>query len=571
MVSGPGNIVINSVDGSQADAGSQIITEDDDTSAGTVFDLESGSFVDEYDNILDEIGNTISLEDGFNSIGDNILYEDAYIVENLDNGGIMRAETARDAVSGTNERSLTHVIVTKVATRPTSRHSKNLFLNLATKPFGNDNPLGGIQMEDTIFITLEEASALNDPDRNQMLLETGDLLVGEKETQRFVSDNIVLNGTPPLQTLYFLVLNGTDSDSSNDGDNIIMENSHATDVARLTTETSVFSNISSDIRNVGSLIIIDDETNDSTLQLSQLADFQFQNILRKEKIIFEQISSIRDIDFRNHILSEGQVGGDAPIRLESGTLSDSTITTEFLSLEDFSGSDGKYTNGGSNGESSNANAIEAEGIQLEDYGQIILEDGEYLGGETTKRTRFDLESNGAIITEDYSTNSRLELVTLEGGDNVVLEDSVTRDELIVDGIELEEGSGQNQGDNIILDGTDGDASNAGFKLKTELALEIDEFRSNPRYMALETTDIITSVGTIPLGNWTLNSISQGYQPVVPSAVITLTDAGDIALEDATDNSGGFLVLNSTSGSSTNAGSMFDLEKGTLNDVLLNSV
>ena len=56
-------------------------------------------------------------------------------------------------------------------------------------------------MEDTIFITLEEASALNDPDRNQMLLETGDLLVGEKETQRFVSDNIVLNGTPPLQTL----------------------------------------------------------------------------------------------------------------------------------------------------------------------------------------------------------------------------------------------------------------------------------------------------------------------------------------------------------------------------------
>ena len=350
-----------------------------------------------------------------------------------------------------------------------------------------------------------------------------------------------------------------------------MENSHATDVARLTTETSVFSNISSDIRNVGSLIIIDDETNDSTLQLSQLADFQFQNILRKEKIIFEQISSIRDIDFRNHILSEGQVGGDAPIRLESGTLSDSTITTEFLSLEDFSGSDGKYTNGGSNGESSNANAIEAEGIQLEDYGQIILEDGEYLGGETTKRTRFDLESNGAIITEDYSTNSRLELVTLEGGDNVVLEDAVTRDELIVDGIELEEGSGQNQGDNIILDGTDGDASNAGFKLKTELALEIDEFKVNPRYMALETTDIITSVGTIPLGNWTLNSISQGYQPVVPSAVITLTDAGDIALEDATDNSGGFLVLNSTSGSSTNAGSMFDLEKGTLNDVLLNSV
>ena len=54
-------------------------------------------------------------------------------------------------------------------------------------------------------------------------------------------------------------------------------------------------------------------------------------------------------------------------------------------------------------------------------------------------------------------------------------------------------------------------------------------------------------------------------------VFDLLKKGDIALEDATDNGGGFLVLNSTSGSSTNAGSMFDLEKGTLNDVLLNSV
>jgi len=362
-----------------------------------------------------------------------------------------------------------------------------------------------------------------------------------------------------------------------------MENSHATDVARLTTETSVFSNVSTDIRDRGDLIIIDDETNDSTLQLSQLADFQFQDILRQDKIIFEQLSSIRPIDYRNHIMLEG---GEAPIRLESGTLTDSEIDTEFLSLEDFSGSDGKHTNGGSNAESSNANAVDAEGIMLEEYGQLQLNGtdsdssnaGNHILQETDKRNKFDLESNGAIIAEDYSTNSRLELLTLESGtgamsgrDNIVLEDAVTRDEKIADGIELEEGTGQNQGDNIILNGTDSDSSNAGYKLKTELSLEVDEFKINPRYMALETTEIITSTGTIPLGNWTLNSISQGYQPVVPSAVITLTDAGDIALEDATDNGGGFLALNSTSGSSTNAGSMFDLEKGTLNDVRLNSV
>jgi len=518
--------------------------------------------------------------------GDSILYEDAYIVTNQDNGGIMRAETARDAISGQFERSLTHVIVSKISTRPTSRHRKNLFLTLATKPFEHDNPLGGIQMEDVVFIRLEEASALNDPDRNTILLETGGLLVAEKETQRFVYDNIVLNGTPPLQTQYFLVLNGTDSDSSNAGDNIIMENSHATDIARLTTETSVASSAAGDVRDESDLIIIDDETNDSTLQLSQLADFQFQDILRKEKLILEQLSSIRPIDYTSNLMLEGEVDGDVPIRLESGTLDDSNITTDSISLEDFTASDGKHTNGGSNAESSNANAVEAEGIMLEDFGQLQLNGtdsdssnaGNHILQETDKRNKFDLESNGAIIAEDYSTNSRLELISLESGtgvvtgsDNIILEDAVTRDEKIVDGIELEEGTGQNQGDNIILNGTDSDSSNAGFKLKTELQLEVDELKVNPRYMALETTDIITSVGTIPLGNWTLNSISQGYQPVVPSAIITLTDAGDIALEDATDNSGGFLVLNSTSGSSTNAGSMFDLEKGTLNDVLLNSV
>ena len=236
----------------------------------------------------------------------------------------------------------------------------------------------------------------------------------------------------------------------------------------------------------------------------------------------------------------------------------------------------------SGGESSNANAIDGEGIMLEDFGQLQLNGtdddssnaGNHILQETDKRNKFDLESNGAIITEDYSTDSRLELIILESGtghDHIILEDAVTRDEKIVDGIELEEGTGQNQGDNIILNGTDSDSSNAGFKLKTELSLEVDELKVNPRYMALETTEVITSVGTIPLGNWTLNSISQGYQPVVPSAIITLTDAGDIALEDATDNSGGYLVLNSTSGASTNAGSMFDLEKGTLNDVRLNSV
>ena len=44
-------------------------------------------------------------------------------------------------------------------------------------------------------------------------------------------------------------------------------------------------------------------------------------------------------------------------------------------------------------------------IQMEDAGQLILEDGFHLVQETTKRNRFDLESSGALIVEDFQTDS----------------------------------------------------------------------------------------------------------------------------------------------------------------------
>ena len=47
-----------------------------------------------------------------------------------------------------------------------------------------------------------------------------------------------------------------------------------------------------------------------------------------------------------------------------------------------------------------------------------------------------------------------------------------------------------------------------------------------------------------------------------SADVSVRDTGDIALEDATDDTHGYLVINSTSGSSTNAGENFDLEGAT---------
>ena len=83
-------------------------------------------------------------------------------------------------------------------------------------------------------------------------------------------------------------------------------------------------------------------------------------------------------------------------------------------------------------------------------------------------------------------------------------------------------------------------------------------------IAAESTRKILSEGQIPFDNLTLNSgdIKFGLRNIVKSADIKVRDTGDIALEDATDTTHGFLVLNSTSGSSTNAGESIRFEGGT---------
>lgn len=77
---------------------------------------------------------------------------------------------------------------------------------------------------------------------------------------------------------------------------------------------------------------------------------------------------------------------------------------------------------------------------------------------------------------------------------------------------------------------------------------------------METSSIFADEGTQPQLHFDLNRDNTANIPVVRPAIIHITDAGDIALED---DSGGFLA-NETNGS------MIDLENGTLNDILLNA-
>ena len=558
---------------------------------GGKLDVESGSLEDEYDNILDESSNPFALEDGFINQGDRILYEDAQIVDNEVHGGIMKSESSTAGVGGNNDTTLTHQLITKLSVKPIIRHTKNLFITLAKTPFEFENPLGGIQLENTVKIICEDATHTDDTGNNEsvpndgIMLESGvsssgDVLIAETETKRFVYDNVVLDGTPPLQTNYFFVLNGTDSDSSNAGDNIVLEGDYAAETARLISEDTRVTFDSETHRDAGKKIIIDDETNDSTLQLSALADYRFYDIIRKDKIIFEEPDGINPLDYKNLVMLEG---GEFPIALETGTLDDSNITTDFIQLEDNSASDGKYINGGQS-DTSNANAMDAVGILMEDFGNIVL-DGTSSGGsnagdallqETDKRNKFITEASGSLVVEDFSTSSVIDLILLESGTGVItghsyitLEDAVSRDEKIADGFLLEEGTGEEVGDNLVLNGTDSDSTDADDKVLAEI--NEDELKQNPRSLALETMNVFASEGSIPFGNWTLNSTDTGYDPVVNQSVITLTDSGDISLEDSTDSSGGFLVLNGTDATSTNAGSQFDLETATLKDVIANAI
>ena len=97
---------------------------------GGKIDLESGSFEDEFENILLEDGDSISLEDGFHVTGDSILFEGNSDVEMQSLGGRMMSESSF-APGGKSEKLAVKQIVTKLTTRPTPRITRNLFIYLA--------------------------------------------------------------------------------------------------------------------------------------------------------------------------------------------------------------------------------------------------------------------------------------------------------------------------------------------------------------------------------------------------------------------------------------------------------
>ena len=472
----------------------------------------SAASTDVGSNLLLEDGDGLDLELGLTTAGDGsflyeistITYTDDITNGTGDGGGRIMAETSH-APSGNSDRSLVTQRVTKIESRPLPRFERNLLLYLAESPFGLE-PAG---------ITLETGSG-NLVDN---IIMDGEIPFNEgnafMELERDSEiDNILLDGTDTLgtnageglilETGFFLKIEDPSLGRESETFDILFEDS-----GKLQLEGSIWAfPIGYHVSN-GDKLLLDTLDNDETIPLSDISS-----------LTFEQIRTIEKFEIQGLNANEENWGG--------GTDDDN--------------------------------------ITMEDFGQILLDRstdegadaGSHLLQETSKRNRFTLEESGTLIVEDYSTLSNVAALTLEDGaetGDIILESTLQGVEAF--NIKLEDDD--NLQGIIVLNGTDSAASDAGDKLDLELVF--NEL-PNIHILALEEYNVFTNEGQIPAVNFRLNSTEVITKGNVRSAEISARSTGDIALEDSTDDTHGYLVLNSTSGSSTNAGENFDLEGAT---------
>ena len=528
-------------------------------------DVESGSFENEFENILMETGDTIVLENGFLQTGESILFEsDARIpfsaqVSN-EAGGRMMSENSL-APSGSSERSFIKTITTKITTKPTPRVTRNLIVYLAETPFGRTGHVSSLQLENSSSGSFESDSLILD----------GTLPFDENMA------GIVLEGDEDLD---HIVLNGTDASSSNAGDNVLMEDgSRVLNEETITSTTGALDKIlledgSSQLMaeadqhsfplgfvvNVGEKIALEDDNDDETIPLSEIGSLRFEDIIKQDKIIMELHAN--PVEVVHGILLESYAPEDLSFSriLLDGTDSNSTDAGSNLEVEDFLIED---TDGISSTDQNNANAVENVGVLLENFGQLLLDGtddsstdaGHHLLQETSKRNRFDLEENGTLVTESFDTNTIVELlVTEQNEENIILEEQDLLN--VPQSIKVETGG---EFDRIVLDGSDATQGDAGDRILLETTAE------NISKIQLESTNRIVSEGQIPIESWTLNSITSpiGGQRIVRSTEISTRITGEISLEDATNSgSDGMLMQEDETTNVLTHGDNFDLEGAT---------
>ena len=444
---------------------------------------ETGRHTDEFDNIITEDSAQILMEFGSLTGGTALLYEPNQFTANETGGGRVMSESS-SASGSDNETILTKEMRITRSTKPINHAARNLLTYLYDHPFAVEQAYGGIQMENNSILGMEDGTDTDgdgDAIIDNILLETGGLIVINDTAVRH--DVIRLDGEEPLPSVAFLVTEA--------GENIVFEQDTINiGSGRTLLESSIFTFIADQVRNRNEKLLLSEPTNDDTLTLSEIGDIQITEIARKGKI------------------------------LQNGF----GITGQSISIEDV-------------------------GIALEEDGFILMDGTEISGvGDaafavnenssilleniTGKHERIIQETAGAIVEEDTSSLSTIDLIQLEDSLNdgigvppaILLENEYLR---LREDIIVQEDGTTADGGNIVLDATstaaDGNPVDENGKLVQEQdTADIGSDRIN--HIVLETSDYIANAGVKPIENYTMSgSINTSIRniPIVQPAIITL--------------------------------------------------
>ena len=504
----PGENIILDASASGTDVGSNLIFEDENLelelgSGKILLDGTDSDSANAGDNIRINLGTGFDLESGLTVSGDSLLYEEKTITHGDDEthgvgdgGGRIMAETSY-APSGNSDR----LLITEKTIKPTPTlnrlNSRNILLYLAETPFGTTNGQCGISLESgsgnlTDNLVLDGTIPLNEG-----------IAFFELERDTIV-DSILLNGTDALETDsgdallletgFLLQVEDEHQSLINQGEtfNILAEDEFEGSNYKIQVEADIISYPAGFIENDNDRIILDTNHNDETIPLSDISTFTFDDIRRRQRI-------------------------------------------------SISGPNGDETHYGG--------VTDEDDIVLENFGNILLDRtreppddastdipddaGDKLLQETSQRNYFITEISGNLIVENNSTNSNLSRIIIEGTNNdVLLSNNFISD--LVPQIKLE---GEHDEGLILLDGTDNSSGNAGDNIILEDFFKIERAEN----LVYEDHNIFSSIGKIPVSNFTLNSSNVITKGHVRSSEILVRDTGDLSLEDATDSTHGFLV------------------------------
>ena len=301
-------------------------------------------------------------------------------------------------------------------------------------------------------------------------------------------------------------------------------------------EDSSFSFNTGQVQSIGNKMLIEDslKTYDS-IPLSEFEGLRIFDIRRQSKILLGQPSNLlteNNRNFTNKIIEE--FDSVSPLELEDNS--------GFFNLEDGETVDELLSNRGLDNGTSDINQAgvdDSDGIKLEIDGFLkldghlvtsgelsgqVIDSNEFIISEKTgsANERFILEEDGVIVIEDFSTNSVQETILMEDATMVPgtrMKAEKTTQKNFADAFLLEDAAQDVPTDALVLDGTDGSSSNAGFKVLSEI--DVDDAAILVENILLESSTVFAEEGQIPHSTLQLSGGPKKFEKDMPQLVITL--------------------------------------------------